>query len=38
MDNKVLDMGDYEAIHPGGKFVFEKTYGRDISKFFYGGY
>jgi cytochrome b involved in lipid metabolism len=24
--------------HPGGKFVVEANIGRDISKFFYGGY
>lgn len=38
IDNYVLDMGDYHEIHPGGKFVFEKNYGRDISKYFYGAY
>ena len=24
--------------HPGGKFVIEHNIGRDISKFFFGGY
>lgn len=24
--------------HPGGKFLIEHNIGRDISKFFYGGY
>jgi cytochrome b involved in lipid metabolism len=24
--------------HPGGKFVIEHNIGRDVSKFFYGGY
>lgn len=38
MDNCVLDMDEYAGIHPGGKFVLEKTVGRDVSKFFYGGY
>lgn len=38
LDNYVLDMGDYHEIHPGGKFVFQKNYGRDVSKYFYGAY
>ena len=25
-------------FHPGGRFMINKTVGRDISKFFYGGY
>jgi hypothetical protein len=25
-------------IHPGGKFALQRTVGRDISKFFYGGF
>jgi hypothetical protein len=37
-DNFVLDYGDFDLIHPGGRFVLEKNIGRDISKFFYGGY
>lgn len=38
MDNLVLDFTDYKYFHPGGKFVLTKCIGRDISKFFYGGY
>jgi hypothetical protein len=38
LDNQVLDVDRYDGAHPGGKFVFTKNYGRDISKFFYGGY
>lgn len=38
LDNKVLDLADYEWLHPGGKFVFKKNIGRDISKYFYGSY
>lgn len=44
MDNCVLDnallppLGHYDHWHPGGKFTLVKNFGRDISKFFYGGY
>jgi hypothetical protein len=38
LDNQVLDVEGFASTHPGGKFVFTKNYGRDISKFFYGGY
>jgi len=38
IDNLVLDVHEYDGIHPGGKFVFQNNIGRDISKFFYGGY
>jgi len=34
----VLDVDRYDGAHPGGKFVFTKNYGRDISKYMYGGY
>jgi cytochrome b involved in lipid metabolism len=34
----VLDIETYMAEHPGGKFSIEHNIGRDISKFFYGGY
>jgi cytochrome b involved in lipid metabolism len=37
-DNLVLELGDYREFHPGGTFFIEKNYGRDISKFYYGGY
>jgi cytochrome b involved in lipid metabolism len=38
LDNLVLDVSDYMMNHPGGKFLLEYNIGRDISKFFYGGY
>lgn len=37
-DNLVLDLNGYERIHPGGKFNLKQNIGRDISKFFFGGY
>ena len=37
-DNLVLDLNGYELIHPGGKFNLVHNLGRDVSKFFYGGY
>lgn len=38
LDNLVLDVKGYEIHHPGGRFVMQRNYGRDISKYFYGGY
>ena len=37
-DNLVLDLNGYERNHPGGKFNLIHNLGRDISKFFFGGY
>ena len=37
-DNLVLDIGDFTHLHPGGKFNLTHNIGRDISKFFNGGY
>ena len=37
-DNLVLNLNGYEKMHPGGKFVLKQNYGRDVSKFFNGGY
>lgn len=34
----MLNVTDYMDNHPGGKFLLEHNIGRDISKFFYGGY
>lgn len=34
----VLDVSSYLNYHPGGRFLIENNIGRDISKFFYGGY
>lgn len=38
LDDLVLDIENYMENHPGGKFLLEHNIGRDISKFFYGGY
>lgn len=38
LDNLVLDVSKFKEEHPGGRFVFSQNIGRDISKFFYGGY
>ena len=38
LKDMVLDVSDYKFSHPGGRFVLEKCTGRDISKYFYGGY
>jgi len=38
LDDLILEVGDYMDNHPGGKFLIEHNIGRDISKFFYGGY
>lgn len=34
----VLDVSNFKNHHPGGKFLIQHNIGRDISKFFYGGY
>ncbi len=31
-------MNGYEKMHPGGKFNLTHNIGRDVSKFFFGGY
>lgn len=38
LDDMVLDISKYMKNHPGGKFLISHNIGRDISKFFYGGY
>ena len=38
MNDLVLDVSKYMSNHPGGKFVMDHNIGRDISKYFYGGY
>jgi len=38
LDDLVLDVKDYLDDHPGGRFLIEYCLGRDISKFYYGGY
>lgn len=38
LDELVLDIEGFTNHHPGGKFVLFHNVGRDISKFFHGGY
>ena len=38
LDDMVLDVAKFLTCHPGGYFVLNHNIGRDISKFFYGGY
>ena len=38
LDELVLDVGKFVDQHPGGRFVLNHNIGRDVSKFFYGGY
>ena len=38
LDNVIMDLSGYFHQHTGGQFLLEQTVGRDISKFFYGGY
>lgn len=37
-DNLVLNLNGYVRLHPGGKFNLTHNFGRDVSKFFFGGY
>ena len=38
LDDLVLDISHYAENHPGGRFLLHHNIGRDVSKFFYGGY
>ena len=38
LDDLVLDVTEFQWSHPGGRFLLERTNGRDISKYFHGGY
>ena len=38
LDDMVLNVEKFIDQHPGGRFVLQHNIGRDISKFFYGGY
>lgn len=38
LDDLIIDIKNYTLNHPGGKKVLTANIGRDISKFFYGGY
>ncbi len=38
LDSLVLDVQRFGEEHPGGQFLIDFNVGRDISKYFYGGY
>ena len=38
LDDHVLDIEQFIDQHPGGRFTMSHNIGRDVSKFFYGGY
>lgn len=38
LDDYVLNVTKFLDEHPGGRFSIEHNIGRDISKYFYGGY
>ena len=38
LDDLILDISNYQFNHPGGAHVLKYNVGRDISKFYYGGY
>lgn len=38
LDDLVLDVTQFAEGHPGGAFLLNKNVGRDISKYFHGGY
>ena len=37
-DDLIIDVSYIASAHPGGEEVITTNIGRDISKFFYGGY
>ena len=38
LDEYILDVSQWMRQHPGGTFAIKHNVGRDISKFFHGGY
>lgn len=38
MNDLILDVSRYQTTHPGGQFLLEKNLGRDIAKYYDGGY
>ncbi len=38
LNDLVLDVRSYMNSHPGGTFLLDKNIGRDIAKYFDGGY
>jgi cytochrome b involved in lipid metabolism len=33
-----VDVTKFASVHPGGSFLLKHNIGKDVSKFFYGGY
>lgn len=38
IDDLIIDVSKFMHEHPGGTFSISHNIGRDVSKFFYGGY
>ena len=38
LDDLVLDLSNFIGQHPGGEEVIRRNIGRDVSKYYYGGY
>jgi len=38
LDDLVVDVEKFALRHPGGQFAINQNIGRNISKYFYGGY
>lgn len=38
IDEWVVDFTEFRHRHPGGKFLLDRNHGKDISKYFHGGY
>jgi len=38
LDDMVIDLTYFAYSHPGGTFLIDFNIGKDIGKFFYGGY
>ena len=38
IDDLVVDVGEFMNDHPGGNYLLKHNIGKDVSKFFYGGY
>lgn len=38
LDDMVIDVTKFAYSHPGGQFLIDMNIGKDIGKFFYGGY